>query len=107
MSAGRFLGGIVLGGALGAIIALLVAPRSGEETRRLIGNDFKDRVDRSVDDVKTRAEDLKVRALDRREELMERGRQIAADLETVGQSTLDKVKSSLAKAPKQNEEPTG
>lgn len=34
--AGKFLGGLVLGGAIGTITGLLVAPRSGRETRKLL-----------------------------------------------------------------------
>jgi gas vesicle protein len=32
----RFVGGVVVGAALGAGLVLLMAPRSGEETRRMI-----------------------------------------------------------------------
>jgi gas vesicle protein len=34
--AGKFLGGILIGGTIGAAIALLYAPRSGKETRQLL-----------------------------------------------------------------------
>ncbi|MGB8644823.1 MAG: YtxH domain-containing protein [Anaerolineae bacterium] len=42
----EFMGGLVLGGVIGAGITLLVAPASGEKTRRQIraqGNDMKNR----------------------------------------------------------------
>jgi gas vesicle protein len=35
-SAGFFLAGAVIGGAIGATVALLFAPQSGEETRKMI-----------------------------------------------------------------------
>jgi gas vesicle protein len=35
-SAGAFLGGVLLGTAIGSVFALLLAPRSGRETRRLL-----------------------------------------------------------------------
>jgi gas vesicle protein len=48
-SAGLFLAGAVLGGAIGAVLALLFAPQSGEETRKMIkekateaGKDFEE-----------------------------------------------------------------
>lgn len=33
---GKFLGGLLIGGAIGTAIGLLLAPRSGKETRRLL-----------------------------------------------------------------------
>lgn len=33
MSAGKFLAGFIVGGMVGSIIGLLLAPQSGEETR--------------------------------------------------------------------------
>lgn len=36
MGIGGFLAGAVIGGAIGAGVALLFAPRSGEETRRIL-----------------------------------------------------------------------
>jgi gas vesicle protein len=35
-NAGFFLAGAVVGGAVGAVLALLFAPQSGEETRKMI-----------------------------------------------------------------------
>lgn len=35
-NAGFFLAGAVVGGAIGATVALLFAPQSGEETRKMI-----------------------------------------------------------------------
>ncbi len=33
---GSFIGGVLLGGVIGAIVALAFAPQSGEETRKLL-----------------------------------------------------------------------
>lgn len=48
-SVGFFLAGAVVGGAIGATVALLFAPQSGEETRKYLakrakeaGEDFED-----------------------------------------------------------------
>ncbi|WP_017303899.1 YtxH domain-containing protein [Spirulina subsalsa] len=35
-STGAFIGGILLGGAIGTIVGVLVAPRSGRETRQIL-----------------------------------------------------------------------
>lgn len=38
----RFLGGLAIGAIIGAIIALLFAPRKGEETRAKLKDGFDD-----------------------------------------------------------------
>lgn len=50
--AGNFVAGAVIGGAVGALLALLFAPQSGEETRKLVkkkaqevGKDIKEMKD--------------------------------------------------------------
>lgn len=35
-SAGAFLGGLIIGGAVGMVAGLLIAPRTGKETRKVI-----------------------------------------------------------------------
>lgn len=35
-NAGTFLGGLLIGSTLGTIVGLLIAPRSGRETRRIL-----------------------------------------------------------------------
>ena len=42
MSAGKFIAGFIVGGTVGAIIGILLAPQSGEETREAIGNKTKE-----------------------------------------------------------------
>lgn len=51
---GAFLGGALLGGALGAVLGLLMAPRSGQETRHQLSEgmaDFRERSAKMVEDV--------------------------------------------------------
>jgi gas vesicle protein len=77
---GTFLAGFVIGGLVGAAVALLLAPQSGLETRTMIrdrgielkdkavvaGQDVRTRADMAVSDIKTRADtavtDIKTRA---------------------------------------------
>ena len=33
---GKFIGGLLLGGAIGAVLGILFAPRSGKETRQML-----------------------------------------------------------------------
>lgn len=35
-SAGSFIGGLLLGGAVGTVVGLLIAPRTGRDTRQLL-----------------------------------------------------------------------
>ena len=42
MSAGKFLAGFIVGGAIGAIAGILLAPKSGEETRAMLADSAKD-----------------------------------------------------------------
>ncbi len=42
MSVGKFLAGFVIGGAVGGVIGLLLAPRPGEETRQMLAEGSQD-----------------------------------------------------------------
>jgi len=58
---GSFLAGFVIGGLIGAGVALLMAPQSGEETRALIGEksiELRDRAAETATDVQTRAGEM-------------------------------------------------
>lgn len=59
MSAGKFLAGFLVGGALGAVAGILLAPQSGEETRELLSDASKDvvkKTDRTVKDIQDKAD---------------------------------------------------
>lgn len=61
MSATKFLAGFIVGGAIGAIAGILLAPKSGEETRQLIADTSKDvlrRADETVKEIQTKADDV-------------------------------------------------
>ena len=57
----------LIGFAVGAVAALLLAPQSGEETREWISDRARESYDqtaRAVEDAVTKAEDIKDRATD-------------------------------------------
>jgi len=59
MSAGKFLAGFLVGGALGAVAGVLLAPQSGEETRDLLTDVSKDvvkKTDKTVKDIQDKAD---------------------------------------------------
>jgi gas vesicle protein len=77
--------GLVIGGLIGAATALLMAPRSGEETRAEIRNkavEYRDRtrdvVNDTVSQAKSKADELKEGVVEKAEDLKRRGKQTAA-----------------------------
>ena len=61
MSATKFLAGFIVGGAIGAIAGILLAPKSGEETRAMIADTTKDvlkRADETVKEIQSKADDV-------------------------------------------------
>lgn len=76
--------GLLIGGLIGAATALLMAPRSGEETRTEIRNkavEYRDRtkdvLNETVTQAKSKAHDLKEGVLEKADELRHRGKQVA------------------------------
>lgn len=62
MSSGtKFLAGFIVGGAIGAIAGILLAPKSGAETRAMIADTTKDiarRADETVKEIQEKADDV-------------------------------------------------
>lgn len=58
---GSFMGGLLVGGILGALAALVLAPQSGEETRKLL---------------KDKAHELSKEITDQTQNLKEKGREL-------------------------------
>ncbi len=86
----------VLGGFIGAAIALLLAPRSGEETRRLIAMKTRE----SADFIANRAKEVSEKTggmVDRGKELLQQQRdQLAAALEAGKQAYREEKDKSKA-----------
>src|SRR5690349_2454696 len=71
---------LVAGGIIGAGIALLLAPQSGERTRRDISRcarKVKTRADEAVDDIADNISDLVDTISDKTDDLVERGKEVA------------------------------
>lgn len=61
MSATKFLAGFLVGGAIGAVAGILLAPKSGEETRAMLADTAKDmasRADATVKEIQAKADDV-------------------------------------------------
>ena len=62
---GAFLAGVIVGGVMGALAALLMAPQSGEEIRTMLrekGVEIKDRATVSAEEALKRAEEARKKA---------------------------------------------
>ena len=72
---GAFLVGFIVGGLTGAVVALLFAPQSGEETRALIKDksiELRDKAEVSAEEAYARAEQLAADARARAERTRQR-----------------------------------
>ncbi len=90
---GAFLVGFIVGGLSGAVVALLFAPQSGEETRALIKDksiELRDRAQQSAEEALARAEAAAAEARARADEL-------ARQLKEQGASAVDAVRSKATK----------
>lgn len=90
MSAGKFIAGFVVGGAIGAIAGILLAPKSGEETRKMIADSAQDLVKRADETAKQ----IQSKADDAVTELQKRGEEIKTKL----QDLVNRQKNGNAEA---------
>lgn len=112
---GAFMSGLLIGGLVGAAIALLLAPQSGEETRTLIREksiELKDRAAETADDVRARAESTAMearmraeefaqQARSRAEDLSHQAREKAEDLKMRGQAAIEAGKQAMQRTPRE------
>lgn len=96
---GAFLVGFVVGGLTGAVVALLFAPQSGEETRALIRDksiELRDKAQMTAEEAYARAEQAAKEARARAEELAKEARmraeQLANEVKERGKSAIDAVR---------------
>jgi gas vesicle protein len=92
---GSFLSGLVLGGLIGGAVALLMAPASGEETRKLIrdrGIELRDKTEDALEkaaaEARQRADELTAMAKERTAEL--RGK--ANELRSRGEAAVEDIR---------------
>ena len=89
---GAFLVGFIVGGLTGAVVSLLFAPQSGEETRALI----KDKSIELRDKASVTAEEAMARAEAAAQEARARADELAKELRARGLSTYEDVKTRRA-----------
>jgi gas vesicle protein len=102
---GAFLVGFIVGGLSGAVVALLFAPQSGEETRAFIKDksiELRDKAQITAEEAIARAEavaaDARARADELAQQLRERGHEVVEDVRQRGQSAMDAVRKTAKKS---------
>ena len=89
---GAFLVGFIVGGVAGAVVSLLFAPQSGEETRALLREksiELRDYASQSADEALARAEAAAAEARARAEELTKIARSRAEEVAKEARSRTD------------------
>lgn len=82
-SSGSFLAGTIAGALIGAGLALLYAPKKGEETRKDIKkkvNELKNEALEAKEKTKAKFEEAKKGAVEKAEDLKKRAKKAAAEL---------------------------
>lgn len=75
MSVTRFLAGVAIGTAIGAIAGILLAPQSGEETREKLGSMAKDvagKTNKAVKDIQDKADSIVSDMQEKSDEIIDR-----------------------------------
>jgi gas vesicle protein len=101
---GAFLVGFIVGGLTGAVVSLLFAPQSGEETRALIRDksiEIRDKAAETTEEALARAEAAASEARIRAEELAKvaraRAEEFSKEVRSRGESALDAVRKPSSK----------
>ena len=93
---GAFLAGFVIGGMVGAAVALLLAPQSGEETRTIIHDrsiELKDKAVEKAEAARMKAEAAAAEARARADELAKLTQEKAMEFKKKGQEVYQTQKS--------------
>jgi gas vesicle protein len=96
---GAFLVGFIVGGLTGAVVALLFAPQTGEETRALIKDksiELRDKAGHTAEEALARAEEAAAEARARADELAkqvrERSKEVYTDVRERGKGAIEAVR---------------
>lgn len=81
-----FFAGFIVGGAIGAVLGLIFAPRSGEETREMLME--------KTDELRGRAEELSALAKASADELLELGKTVVDDQRTKVEQAIQASKEA-------------
>ncbi len=97
---GAFMAGLLVGGAIGAILALLYAPQSGEETRALLREkttEVKEKAAMSTEEARRKAEEALRELRAKVEELSQVVQERLGEVKEQGSILLEKTTKPLRK----------
>lgn len=103
---GTFLFGFLLGGITGAVVALLYAPQSGEETRTVIKEkaiELADKTGDTLEETYVKAEQAATDAVAKAQDLIKVAQEKATDVTQKGQVILEEAKAKVTKTKKSDE----
>ena len=96
---GAFLVGFIVGGLTGAVVALLFAPQSGEETRALIKDksiELRDKAQQTAEEALARAEataqEARARADELAKQVRERGKEVYSEVVERGKGAVGSIR---------------
>lgn len=105
---GAFLAGFLFGSVIGAAVALILAPQSGEETRTLIHDrsiELKDKAVEKAETARIKAEAAAAEARARADELAKLTQEKALELKKKGQEVYQTQKSKIETAVQKKAKP--
>ncbi len=98
---GAFLVGFIVGGLTGAVVSLLFAPQSGEETRALIKDksiELRDKASVTAEQAIAKAEaaaaEARARADELAHQLRAKGETVVGEVKTRGKTALDAIRKT-------------
>lgn len=98
---GAFLVGFIVGGLTGAVVSLLFAPQSGEETRALIKDksiELRDKASVTAEQAIAKAEaaaaEARARADELAKQLKAKGETVVGEVKTRGKTALDAIRKT-------------
>lgn len=98
---GSFLMGFTVGALAGAIVSLLMAPQSGEETRQVLKEkaiELKEKGAETYEETKQRAETAYKDAIAKADELAKVAKEKAAEISRSAKVKVEKVADDVAEA---------
>lgn len=87
----KFAFGVFVGALFGAAYGVLTAPRPGHETRDIIRENMRERVNESVDTVKDRVDNVKTKVNDAASTVKTHVAEMADEFETTGRDVVSKL----------------
>lgn len=97
-STSKFILGSLVGGAIGCIVGMLLAPRSGVETREMIKSELDDKYRESSKVLTDKANEVRSKAETIASDVSSKVKNITDELEEVGENAVRDASGKFAKS---------